>query len=251
MGPLRTELFTKLSGLKNPEKEIPVFPAIGDNQAAFAGATGPAIHDQTGTLSQTVHLTIGTSSQMAVWSDHFVTVPTLETRPFPGGGFLITGAALSGGSSFALLKNFFQKTVRLFNPNINLNEIDFYRIMTALKPEDRTRDPLTVKTLFAGTRTDPQKRGSIQNISLNNFLPEELVFAFLEGIVAELYEFYLKLPEDLRRDRRILACSGNAPRKNTTLRQLLEQTFKLPLLVSDCEEEAATGCCFPAIPIPS
>lgn len=82
-------------------ENISVYTAIGDNQASFLGS----IRD----IRHSIHITVGTSSQISVYSDDYVNVPLLDTRPLPGGGYILVGAALCGGCSFSLLKKFFQR----------------------------------------------------------------------------------------------------------------------------------------------
>ena len=67
--------------------KIPVYAAIGDNQAAFLGAVDDRKH--------TLLVNVGTGSQVAVFTPGYLSVPGLETRPYPGGGNLLVGAALS------------------------------------------------------------------------------------------------------------------------------------------------------------
>ena len=44
-----------------------------------------------------------------------------------------------------------------------------------------------------GTRLIPGKRGSVTNISLNNFCIDELITSAAFGIVGELYKFYTRM----------------------------------------------------------
>ena len=46
-------------------------------------------------------------------------------------------------------------------------------------------DSLSVNTQFLGTRQEPDRRGQIVGISVDNFLPELLVVGFLRGMVEE------------------------------------------------------------------
>ncbi|MDR0795149.1 MAG: hypothetical protein LBE79_03735, partial [Tannerella sp.] len=82
--------------------DIPVFSAIGDNQASFLGS----VRD----INRSVHVTVGTGSQISIYSNKYVEVESVDTRPFPGGGYLLVGAALCGGNSFKILKTFFENT---------------------------------------------------------------------------------------------------------------------------------------------
>ena len=65
-----------------------VCAAIGDNQASFIGAGG-------GRRSMLVN--VGTGSQFSAYSDRYVCCNGLETRPFPGGGYLVVGIPGGGG----------------------------------------------------------------------------------------------------------------------------------------------------------
>ena len=74
---------------------IPVTVGIGDNQASFLGATGGA--------TDAVLINMGTGGQISVYTDTYLTTESMETRPFPDGGWLLVGASLAGGRSYALL----------------------------------------------------------------------------------------------------------------------------------------------------
>jgi sedoheptulokinase len=213
---------------------IPVYSAIGDNQASFIGAVNDIPHS--------VHITIGTSSQISVYSDNHVSVPPpLDIRPFPGGGYLVVGAALCGGQAFAVLKSFFETSLKFFG--VNPSELpDLYERMTAISFRN-SDNRLVVETLFNGTRSEPCKRGSISNISASNFTPENLISGFLKGISSELHDFFLKIPEKTRKDKTILVGAGNGISKNPLLIKILEEQFNCQLMLSQHAEEAALGVC--------
>ena len=50
---------------------------------------------------------VGTGSQFSVFTPHYLQADGLETRPMPGGGYLLAGASLCGGRAYALLEQFF------------------------------------------------------------------------------------------------------------------------------------------------
>lgn len=209
---------------------IPVFPAIGDNQAAFIGSVA--------NKEEAVHITVGTGSQISVYSPTYIDIPTLDTRPLPGGGYLIAGAELSGGYSMALLKNFFVEVVKQITGATPNDEVMFDAMSTMPTGGDA---PLKVETQFDGTRQNPEKRGSITGISSTNFLPGNLVEGFMHGISEALYAYYRLLPESLRANKKMIVASGNGLRKNQRLREVFETTFHLPMVLSSSEEEAAYG----------
>jgi len=217
---------------------IPVYSAIGDNQAAFLGS----VKD----IHKSINITVGTSSQISFYSEKFLNIPTLDTRPFPGGGYILVGAALCGGQAFVMLKTFFEKTLEKFTIKLP-EELDIYRVMTSILYKDNSNDLPIVETLFDGVRSDPGKRGYIENISLKNFTPENLILGFLKGISRELYNFYQSFPEKIKSEKEIVVGSGNALKKNPLLCRAFEEQFDIELILSAYWEEAAFGACVSAI----
>lgn len=241
---LLPQLGTALKTMGQTESGIAVFPAVGDNQASFIGA----VKD----LRISILANIGTSSQLSAYTADYVGVSRNELRPFPGGGYILVGAPLCGGRSYALLEAFFKDCIRVFTGQScgdlyeTMNRIDY----EAIPEEER----LQVATQFSGTRQDPDKRGVIRNIGVANFTPAHLIAGFLDGIVAELLEFYAELPDAMKRKSRILLGAGNGIRKNELLQKILRQKFQMDLQIPAGREEAshgaalvaAVGCgCFP------
>ena len=192
--------------------KIPVYTAIGDNQASFLGSVRDIEHS--------IHITVGTSSQMSIYTDHYMEIDSLDTRPLPGGGYLLVGAALCGGYSFALLRKFFNNTLSLFTGK-ELSQNDLYTIMTSIS----------------------YQRGKITNISTSNFTPENLIIGFVKGISQGLYNYFQLLPESLKKNKTILVGSGNGIKKNSLLYEALEDRFNRPMQLSTIQEEAAFGAC--------
>ena len=79
---------------------LPICVGIGDNQASFLGSVAEP--------KDSVLVNVGTGGQVSVWTDQFLYDPAMETRPFPGNGFLLVSAGLCGGKSYALLERFFR-----------------------------------------------------------------------------------------------------------------------------------------------
>lgn len=216
---------------------IPVYAAIGDNQASFIGSVE--------NKNNSIHITIGTSSQLSVYSDMYLESDILDTRPFPGGGYLLVGAALSGGQSLAVLKSLFD-TVLQSSKHDSLDDDDFYQMINTIDYVNNG-DGLSVGTLFNGSRNNPFSKGSISNISTTNFTAKDLILGFMNGICEEVYQFYHLLPEELKKNRNILIGAGNAIKKNPLLCKALQDTFQLPMIMSAHEEDAAIGACYIAM----
>ena len=216
---------------------IPVSVSIGDNQASFLGA----VRDPEGSVS----VNIGTGSQISFVSPDPGVPPTMEARPYFDGLFLLAGSSLCGGRAYAILESFFRKVLEMAGikdsssvyPFMNDSAMSAIDAMT----EAAREESLTVNTVFAGTRLDPSIRGSILNISEDNFTPAQFVTGFLYGIADELFNLYLPVREKGRVFHRALVGSGNGIRRNEALQKIFSERFNMPLTLSPFEEEAAYG----------
>ncbi len=212
--------------------KIPVFVAIGDNQASFLGSTGGS--------TDAMLVNVGTGSQFSAYTREYMTCPGLETRPFPGGGYLLVGAPLCGGQAYALLEGFLRSTAQAMTGNCVGS---CYDAMKALLDSGRPEDLPVVTPLFQGTRQDPTLRGSITGLSTENFTPRHLVWAMLEGMTAELYGLYQRYREAGGRELPLMG-SGNGLRQNPHLQDCFSRTFGQKVTMSRCIEEAAAGAAF-------
>lgn len=213
---------------------VPVYIAIGDNQASFLGS----VND----VKKSIHITVGTSSQISVYTDKYIEVKSMDIRPFPTGGFLLVGAALCGGQSLMILKSFFENTLELFGKK-PVQHIDIFKIINSIDYYSDIKDNLVVQTTFDGTRDSPWIKGSISNISRYNFMPENLIIGFMKGISQELYDFYTIIPDYVKKNKTLVVGSGNAIKKNEILIKIFEERFQKRFLLSEFEEEAAFGAC--------
>jgi len=209
--------------------KIPVYVAIGDNQASFLGATGGK--------TDAMLINVGTGSQFSVYTPNYMNCPGLETRPFPGGGYLLVGASLCGGRAYALLESFLRETALAMTGTAPES---CYDAMAALLAQGRPADVPAVTPLFQGTRQDPSLRGSITGLSTENLTPRHLVFAMLEGMTEELHAMYRSYRAAGGEDAALIG-SGNGLRKNIHLQNCFSQAFGQKLVMSQCNEEAATG----------
>jgi sedoheptulokinase len=87
---------------------------------------------------------------------------------------------------------------------------------------------------------DPDLRGAIRSLGLDNFTPGHLVIGFITGMSDELKAFYDRLPKDLRESDFIVG-GGNAVRRNALLRRIISDRFGKPLRLAEYQEEAAVG----------
>jgi len=237
---IKKELLPKLSSsgkfLGKMSDGAEVYSAIGDNQASILGSIK--------NVRDSILVNMGTGGQISFYSQQFIKCEGLDIRPFPGKGYVCVGASVCGGKSYALLKNFFEKTLKLCGVEVPAEDVLFRKMNNMDYCSTKKQENITVKTQFVGTRIDPEKRGSISGISLENFTPECLTVAFLEGMVQELYEFYLKIPQFLRKKARKIVGSGNGVRNNVLLCKIISNTFGLRVFIPQGKEEAAIGAAF-------
>lgn len=221
------------------KNNIPVYPAIGDNQAGFLGSISE--------IKKSILINVGTSGQISVFSDKFVKIDRLDTRPFPGGGYILVGASLCGGNSLTILKALFEETIEIFC-GLSLKGNEFYKVANSIDLSKFNKEKfLQVETLFEGTRLNPNKRGSISNISMDNLTPQNLIVGFYYGVCNELFDFFNIMPEKIKDRKFILIGSGNAIRMNSLLCQAFENRFGCKLIIPKHNEEAAFGACLCAV----
>ena len=103
-----------------------------------------------------------------------------------------------------------------------------------------------VDTAFSGTRSDPSHRGMIAGIGVENFHPGALTVGVICGILNELHEQYEQMCQLTGKKATRLTGSGNGIRRNSLMRRLAEEMFKMPMEIPEYEEEAAYGAALTA-----
>jgi len=216
---------------------LPVCVGLGDNQASFLGSVAER--------TDTVQVNVGTGGQVGRYTNGIHTVPPLETRPFPRGGYLLVEAGLCGGRSYATLRRFFQEAAAqvISAPA----ESDLYAAMNALaKGAPRGAGGLRCEPLFTGTRAEPGRRASWTNISDENFTPANMIRALLEGMAGAFREGYERITTATGTACARLVGAGNGVRENPVLAGIIGEAFGLPLAVPAHREEAAFGAALTA-----
>ena len=209
-------------------KGVPVCAALGDNQASFIGSVSD---------SEDALINVGTGSQISWLSASPVDGGGLETRPFDGRNYLAAGCALCGGRAFAMLERLFREIASLAGDNTDSLYPQIDRLL-----ETKTETTLSADCRFCGTRSDPNIRGSIGNISENNLTAADLAFAVLNGMSKELYDMYLSGGKTAKK----LVCSGNGIRKNAALRRIVSEMFCCEIKIPLYAEEASYGAALAA-----
>lgn len=216
-------------------RDIPVCVAIGDNQSSFLGAVKNVRED--------ILVNMGTGGQVSVYSEHYYIAEEIETRPFIRGGYILSGSSLCGGRAYAILEQFFEKCAIALGEK----EKDIYGMMACFLEEASAKsvspekEKLIIDTRFSGTREQPELRGAIRNIGIDNFTPEDLTVGFLKGMADELYQMYLKMGKEAADGKKRIIASGNGLRRNNYLQNIVSQQFHMSLCLAVQQEEAAYG----------
>jgi sedoheptulokinase len=231
---LKAEMFPAVTKgfdlLGKTEDNVPVFVAIGDNQASFIGS----VRD----MKNSILVNVGTGSQISLYAQKFTTDSSMETRPCIDNSYLMTGSSLCGGRAYAILEKFFTSVAELSGIKSDL----MYPLMDRLSEGYASLpNKLQISTKFSGTRENPSLRGSIINLREDNFTPQHFVCGILEGTVNELYEKYHTLGDSAENKPSLLIGSGNGIRKSTVLQQMFSQKFGMTVKIPKHKEEAAYG----------
>ena len=208
---------------------LPVYTAIGDNQASFLGSVSGR--------KNCILINAGTGGQFSAHTEEYLSCAGLEARPYPAGGYLMVGSLLCGGSAYAYLEKFFRATVEAMTGE---KMPSCYAAMAKLAEEGLPEDAPEFVPLFRGTRQEPQTRAEITALNPDNFTPRHLLAALLRGMAKE-YASYASCYFAAGGKAGALIGSGNGIRKNPALVQCMEDAFGMPLEVSSREEEAACG----------
>lgn len=214
----------------NVPNGIPVVVSLGDNQASVLGS----VQD----LCETVLINIGTGSQVSVGTERFYDVSgSIELRPCVGDTALLVGSGLCGGRAYAMLEKFYREVAGSTEA--------MYAMMAAqandFKETYGTDAAWKVKTTFSGTRSNPDMRGSITNIGVENFHPGAMTLGMIQGILDELHEMYVEMCKATGKKATKLVGSGNGIRKNKLMQQLAEELYGMKMEIPLYQEEAAYG----------
>ncbi|MBT5873886.1 MAG: hypothetical protein HOH43_10725 [Candidatus Latescibacteria bacterium] len=216
---------------------LPVTNACGDNQASFAGSVSD--------YAQSVLVNIGTGGQISVYSPDPIRIDGLLVRPYLKPGYLLVGAGMTGGRSYAVLERFIEDVGQsVFGTEISGS---MYDVLTGLA--ERTppgAEGLVCEPIFTGSLASPARRGILSGISDANLTAGNLARALLEGMVHQFLDMYGSMLSAGVTKRNLLVGAGNGLRKNELLRALFSSGFEMSMKVVRHEEEAALGAALSA-----
>ena len=214
---------------------VPVMASLGDNQASFIGSVQ--------SLCDTVLVNIGTGSQVSFGTGgYYQTEGSIELRPCTDDSYILAGSGLCGGRAYAMLEQFYQQVLSAAGQT---DSAALYGVMEkearAFLEKNSADAAWKIRTTFSGTRTNPEERGSITNIGVQNFTPGAMTVVMIAGILEELHEMYREMCRMTGSKALRLVGSGNGIRRNPLMQELAEKLFGMTLNIPKCQEEAAYG----------
>lgn len=209
---------------------IPVMVSLGDNQASALGSVKDLCH--------TVLLNIGTGSQISIGTERFAACEgSVELRPCVEGTRLLVGAGLCGGRAYAMLEQFYREAAQSEDALYEQMEQQASAFLAAYGKEEVWK----IRTTFSGTRSNPDERGSITNLGVENFHPGAMTAGMICGVLEELWEMYSGMKTQCSGEPIYLVGSGNGIRRNRLMRRLAEEMYGMKMMIPVCKEEAAYG----------
>lgn len=205
-----------------PEGVAVAYP-VGDNQAGFLGMVRE--------WHQAALVNVGTSGQISFYSEGEKGHPSLELRPFFGEGFLHVGATLTAGKTYETLQRFVKGVLKSGALDLSTDEV--YHLMEE-STRGITESPLKVDPRLTGSRLEALARGSIENITLDNFSLGNLVLATIDGIIRELLDYtFFEVDK--------IVATGSAFIKNSLFTASLERLSGKEVFVAQLEDGAGFG----------
>ena len=220
---------------------LPIINAIGDNQASVLSALPD--------LDGSVLINIGTGGQIVWRIPQFTRQLPLDTRILPGNPdpvtgkarpqFMIVGAGLCGGDAIAWVNRTIRRWLSDFGSIVSEEAI--WDRLQQLVAQETPAPELVCEPFFRGTRYEPDRRGLIKGINIDNLSPAQLLASVLTGIAQSMSDVWSMSPQSSASPLKRVAMAGNAVKHNPLLVEAVRKHFGVPVQVARHSEEAATG----------
>ena len=207
--------------------KIPIFSALGDQQAAVLG-----IHAEAGDM----FLNIGTGGQIGYVGRGVMPGP-YETRPFFQNQTIRSYTQLPSGRTLNILMNFIGDIGKtLFGATAEMQQAAWKQMDALTAAADASANGLVMDLSFFET-----EGGSISGITAENLSVQSL-----------FYSAYAAMAKSYRTASRQLLCAGDPMpaslictggviRKNPILLKCIEEQFHLPCLLAPCSDDTMLG----------
>ena len=181
---------------------------------------------------------MGTSGQISLFSTNTECPSSMELRPFLGQGYLHVGATLTAGKAYETLHDLIASILR--SAGMDISDEAVFDLMKKEGKNKGIPGALSVDTRFNGSRKEPNIRGSIGPVNLENLTFGNLVLGTIDGIVDELYQFGLESGQVFAAVESIVA-TGSSVRKNLLFREALNRKFNRSTIVAQVDDGAGFG----------
>ncbi len=209
--------------------DLPVAAPLGDNQASLRATLRDPQHALAFTLGTGCQLTAVVPRGAAIAPGH------AERRPFSATADLLVAAPMCGGAAWQWLADAAAGwCIDLGFAAPPRDELFAHLDRLGLAASDR----LEFAPHLAGERHDVALTGALRGLTLANGRLGEVARALARGLAANARDL---LPAAARAGRTQVVASGNALRRSALLRAMAEAEFGMPLVLSVCVEEAASG----------
>jgi sugar (pentulose or hexulose) kinase len=208
---------------------------LGDNQASIRATLADPDHE--------LAFTIGTGCQLSavVRRGACTPVPGCDVRPFDAQRDALVAAPMAGGAAWLWLADTAASWARSLGCEAPARDVVLSRLdELGLAAADR----LDFASHLAGERHAPDLRATLSGLALDAGSLGEVARAVARGIVASARDM---LPAGAWAGRTRVVASGNALRRSHLLRAMAEAELRLPLVLVDRAEEAATGAALVAL----
>ena len=231
------KLSTEWGTLLGVSESIPVVVPVGDNQASLYGS-------YTQPKSQ-IAINIGTGAQVSVVvNGKLKKIPDsserYEIRPYFDGQYIAVGASLNGGRTLAAFAHALGEFIASFGSTEIPDMEKIYSVLQELGEAKLSTD-LRAQPSFSGERYNPSLRGSLTNISFENFTIGDIYASLSRGLVESLKEF---LPAEMYSGKTEVVGSGNAIQRSTIIQKSIEEVFQTRLVVTPGGETTCSGAAF-------
>ncbi len=217
------------ASVKVKGRGIPVYPAVGDHQAAMSGAFLRPGRD--------LAINIGTGSQLCMVSENLV-FGSYETRPFFDGAYLKAITHIPAGRSLNVLVDFIKDIgIKIFD--LQPDEKAIWQKIDSYISGDTGETDLDVNISFFKTSALPCG-GHIGNINEKNLKVDGLFYAAMKNMAGNFYALHKLILADGGKPEKII-CAGGLVRKSPVLLKMIEEAFGLPVSLTPYTEDTLTG----------
>lgn len=206
------------------QNRIPIYPAIGDQQAAMAGALAQPGKD--------LIINIGTGAQVGR-IETGLEFGDYELRPYFGATHLRTFSRLPGGRALHVLSNFFVDVVRTVGGKPGIEPAEIWKTLNPLELKETN---LHSDVSFFGL-DGKNAGGKIWNITERNLTVGDLLKSAFDDMAENYFKYGTRLGRKIER----VLCMGGISARSAALRQSIAKRFGTEVRTAPFGEDTLAG----------